>query len=797
MATAPFQLWVDTPPIYSASRTASTVTVTTAYLNTLLPFETAIRVSSTVTISSTQPHGLSTGGTVVISGLTGTAGTSMNGTYVITVTSATAYTYTSSGSAGTANDDEQVHQQYIVAPHGLLTGNYVQVGGITGTAGTSMNGVFSITTTGVDTFTYTAAGTAGAGTVSSAFAAQDLMNPPINYATAQRKYAPYVDLSSIAMSSSGDGASESMSFSVMQDETQSNAPWWSYLPDQARIRLIDADTGSTPAADASDVFFLGTIGALRVNRNGSGQGTIVDIQVDDVNAVLDRAVVAGKSNVGFAMTPDSGRRGSGNTAYLVFSTNHPFQTGQTVNIYGIMASGNSGSTGTFNGTNISVTRFSDTQISYSSTGTTQVANRARRLAGGVGSNSGTITRFGTSLNTITLTFNTAHGLNQGSSLRIGGVATASGALNATVNGDYDAGRVTIVSTTVIRCVLPGAVPAASWVTNLHGTDSYVIGLPQVIPSGGAGQTMYRIDAGKTETTAVTDQLAALNIYKAADKPFQRLLSTSGTANITGQSTYYNNISVDIPVGSLRSMLDSVIEAFQGQDSRERRYFIGLDGTLNYKLVDSTSKPTYATAPYSISTTGPWNTDTTTAKAVIAPFSLSLDYDQNTTKSAVINVNGSNNTIASAVKKYSDPQVGYRARGGAPMFDQVVDYPTASMNPTGEINRAARAFFTESHKPLLTGTFTLRGAGKAAHNLYGFSAGYAQTGASTFALVGRWQPGQWVEVYAPEMGLTPAALYRVESVNWSLEPGSYTQIITITFNRRSQANLTSILGKVGV
>jgi len=30
------------------------------------------------------------------------------------------------------------------------------------------------------------------------------------------------------------------------------------------------------------------------------------------------------------------------------------------------------------------------------------------------------------------------------------------------------------------------------------------------------------------------------------------------------------------------------------------------------------------------------------------------------------------------------------------------------------------------------------------------------------------------------------------VDWSLEPGSYNQIITVTFNRRLQSDLTSIL-----
>jgi hypothetical protein len=108
--------------------------------------------------------------------------------------------------------------------------------------------------------------------------------------------------------------------------------------------------------------------------------------------------------------------------------------------------------------------------------------------------------------------------------------------------------------------------------------------------------------------------------------------------------------------------------------------------------------------------------------------------------------------------------------------------------------AAKSYFLERHKPLLSGTFTLRGAGTAAHNEYGFSAGYAQTGASTFALVNRWEPGQWVEVTSAELGLS--GFYRVEAVDWSLEPGAFLQVITITFNRRPQNGLTNLVSAGG-
>jgi len=33
------------------------------------------------------------------------------------------------------------------------------------------------------------------------------------------------------------------------------------------------------------------------------------------------------------------------------------------------------------------------------------------------------------------------------------------------------------------------------------------------------------------------------------------------------------------------------------------------------------------------------------------------------------------------------------------------------------------------------------------------------------------------------------------VDWSLEPGSYTQIITITFNRRNPSDLASLIANL--
>jgi hypothetical protein len=62
--------------------------------------------------------------------------------------------------------------------------------------------------------------------------------------------------------------------------------------------------------------------------------------------------------------------------------------------------------------------------------------------------------------------------------------------------------------------------------------------------------------------------------------------------------------------------------------------------------------------------------------------------------------------------------------------------------------------------------------------------------SSVTLVPRWEPGQWCDVSAPNLGVS--GLFRVEQVDWSLEPGSFDQIITVTFNRRNYKLLTKVV-----
>lgn len=710
MATAPYQLWMDLAPIASAIRVSSTVTVTTS------------------------------------------------------------------------------------SSHGLTTGAYVQLGDATGTAGTSMVGVYSVTVTSGTTFTYTAAGSAGTATVGSAWIAYDLLNPPINYAAGTaRQNAMVADISTLSMSANGDGSGSSMSLDVLQEITPSDGPWFKLIPDNTRFRLVYKDTGTTPASDASDVYFLGVLDSVTSQLNGAGLGTRSTVQLGDANVVLDRVAVFGKAAATRLLR--SATRASNKTTYTT-STDHGFVAGQAIKISGMLTT----STTTFNGL------FTILGGADAPTSRTFVVTSSGPSVSNSTSVAATFSRDGKSNDFIVLTSTGTEKfyMQSGDTVRVRYAAGLGagwgdpGHIRRLINNTFSGSDVIRVSDTQIKCRL-GRPYNNTWGT-FSSTGFISSPSPTAAdPTQTPGQVTVNIPGGTTETTAVTNLLAIVHQYKSTDYALQRVLSTSGTANIVGGTTFDNGAAIQFSSSSLRSALDTVIETYSGSDTKERRYHVDLAGKLNFKMVDTASQPTYATAPYSIIITGAGTPNTTTGKATVAPFNLSVNWDHSTIKNAQFTLPGQANAVPlTTVLEYDDvtdadgAQV-FTTRANAPIFDDVVDFPGATTNQAAQVQRAAAAYFVERHKPMLSGSFTLRGAGTAAHNKYGFSAGYAQTGASTFALVSRWEPGQWVEITAAGLGLS--GLYRVEQVDWSLEPGSYTQIIQITFNRRNPSDLASLIANL--
>ncbi len=659
-----------------------------------------------------------------------------------------------------------------VAPEPVVTGSYVQLSGLTGAAGTSMNGVYQVVATSGSVFTYTAAGSAGTATSGSAVVSLDLMTPLINYASGTDKNtALYISLDNIGLSTTGDGSSEEMNIEVMQDVTPADGPWFNLVPDQTRLRLIIADTGATPQSDSSDVLFLGMLSTLDSQMSDSGQGTQTFATFVNANRILEKCIVPGLAVSAKNPAGSGSFVRASNVVTVTTRENHNYSVGQRIKITGV----NGGAGTSFNGTFTIATVPTATTFTYAQTGSAATGDTSVALT--------SVTRYGRSTNKIEISAAAQHGLITGDTLTISSVTSATASVSALVNGTFTGASVLRVSSTVLRITLPRAV--SSWPASFSGGNFR--GEAGIAPPSGASQATVPIIGGETETAAVTKVLGIVNQYKASDPAFQRILNTSTTSGIVGGTNVQSFVGLAIPSGSLRSALDTIAEAFSGQDGKRRRYYVNLAGELTYGLVDDASKPTYATAPYSIITTGAGSPNTTVAKATIAPFELSVQYDHETTKSALFYTSDSEQGDISAVYQYND--VGFAERAGAPILDEIVEFPTGSQNAAQQVIRAATSFFVDRHKPLLTGTFKLRGRGTESFNQYGYISGYAQTGPSSFALVKRWAPGQWVEVVCSQLGLNGSFL--VEQVDWTLEPGSFNQVVTITFNAKSPNTIGSL------
>ena len=689
-----------------------------------------------------------------------------------------------------------------LSSHYLVPGSYVSVEGITGTAGTSMCGAWAVATVpNGTTITYASAGSAGAGSVTTVYGSGtasetsytsslsvDLFNPITNYVAAARPTALYVPTESVQMSASGDGSGSTMGFRVLQDVTPSAGPWWKLAPDEARVRLIQKDTGTTPATDGSDVLFLGTIDNVSGRMNESGQGTEASVEVFDVNALLDRLVVFGKPVSSKALTAANMVRAS-NVVTVTTRAEHGYAVGQKIVVSGAMGGGGT----SFNGSFTVASVPNDFTFTYAQTGAGATAQESLGPTG--------IQRDSSrSTNVIRVTFSVNHGIVAGQTIYIEGATvggSSSGPLAHLVNNRFTGSQVKISDATRLLLTL-----STSDVKNLPGgwstinaSQSFVIGSQSgaitITPDGTPQQGSIGIDAGMSETAAVSRMLSVVAANKSRDSSVNRLIKTKTTSAIVGSSRP-NPTGLSFPAGTLRASLESIVEAYSGIDLKDRRFFIDGAGKLNYLLVDTA--PTYPTAPYKIITSGSANLNGTTSASSVYPYDLAVDWDYRTTKEAlVITSSSENQSTTQRVTSYTTS--GYTLRPLAPKFDDIVEAPVTTKDPNAEVDRISRAFFLERHKPILSGSFTLKGAGTASFNALGFMNGYAQTGTATFALTSGWRPGAWVDIDAPTMGLSGA--FRVEQVDWTLEPGSYVATIRVTFNRKPANTLTKLLNQGGV
>lgn len=681
-------------------------------------------------------------------------------------------------------------------------------------------------------------------------------------------------------------------------------------------------------------------------------------------------------SVGYAI--ESLSRSASGSATINTVGYHPFLVGDKVRLYNVIGGGG---ISFMAGNPYTITRV-DTRpaggayaFGYVQAGGTIAANNLTSIA------VASATQPTNLISTITVTTVAPHGISSQAKFSIRGVKplvagdpTAKTVADA-INSNYELNATNVPNGTTI--IVTGAtkwgVPAANgsgldWsaaTVNVWQSGA-VVALDDGLNTqgggiGGVGITVanakiYRL---RTEGQVLAGVMDLAYTSKGVDYPFLRLFDPSDKSKLT-KSNLRAPININTSAATLRSVLDTVIESYQGYDAKRRRYYINQDGQLVYEITGDTQPPT-ATAPLKIITTGYGTPNASTSAATVAPYSLEVSYDHDTTKRALFRNSTTTGEPTADLIKFDSPDALGTAytRRGAPYFDEAVDYPNSVSGLDGK-QKAAKSYFTERYQPILSGSFTLRGAGTAAWNNLGFSSGYAaissaasgtvpvwraartggtvtlttspyphhtvpgmtivvsqlettgysgtftvagtsdsgistrpldsvgltyasagsdgtatnlgfaqmvsyglyvrtgtapnqivtvtlatphglSTGAlttitgltgaagtsmnvtngtvtvtsdytftyqstgtngtvsgtaatiSSINLIPRWEPGQWVDIAAAELGLT--GLYRVEAVDWSLEPGSFQQIITVTFNRRPTKLLTKLLSLV--
>lgn len=672
--------------------------------------------------------------------------------------------------------------------HGLVIGDWIQLEGVATT--TLWNNVWQITGAANGTQVSFSAGTVtGTADLTSAVAARDLLNPLGNYANEYRSNATVVALGSITMSKSGDGSGSSFGFTAIQDVTPSTGPWWTNIPDNARVRLIECATGVKPSTTEADVRFKGVVGSVSSGLNGGGQGSICQIGVDDVNIVLDRMTLNGNASSRKIYTMSAFNR----KLTIATPIPHRFVVGDTVTVTGTFFQHTTSDKATkslINRLPLQVESVTTNKMQFTTTALTAAqfpdGSRTGNLLtiGSISTTTPAAIKNNKKQIAVLPANNVFHNLT---SADVGMVVYftnnngGSGAIwNWLVNNAFTIAKIVSEAAggaIILECLSSDPRPVGGSVTlaTLRSHDAKVDLVPTIEP----GQ--YALKDSYTEQQIVQEffTVGLQNSY-SFDSALTRLVDitdTSGVAALTGKMSETTVIEAD----TLQSALDSVVETFSGQDGLERRFWVGPNKKFNYAVTSGTAAvPTYANAPFKIITSGPG--DPYASPSTLAADQLTVESrHSDIIKRAVVYPK----TGSKEIRLYTD--VDYTERSG-PLFEARLDAPLAK-NASG-ITRAAKAFFMENHKPIVSGSFTLRGSGTAAITQYGWNGGIYQTGAATYATAVAWEPGQYVSIEAPSLSLT--GLYRVETVDVTFEDSSFDQAITVGFSRRPVGTLTDIV-----
>lgn len=444
--------------------------------------------------------------------------------------------------------------------------------------------------------------------------------------------------------------------------------------------------------------------------------------------------------VGYAIA--SLERNSSGIVNVVTAEPHGFLAGDKVRLFNVLGgsaipfmAGNPYTVGTVTETGgPGVSR----RFNYTQTGGTVAADMLTSIAISSG------TPFAVSTNRLTIVTSSPHNLTTQPSVRIRGVTGAS-EITTRINDIHRADKIEIVnSTTLIVTLIRGFqnwaplgvplnfsaatleyVPTGAVVAlddGINTVNAGRIGGIGITSSGSLGATKFwRL---KSEAQMVQGLMGLALQSKGVDYPFLRLFDVTNFSQLTRAATK-SRISISTSATTLRGALDALVEAYQGIDGKQRRYYVNLDGVLVYEIADDAKPPT-ATAPYKIVTASIGSPNTSTAAASVNPYDLSIEWDQDTTKRALFTTATRTGAPIADLIKFDSPDALGTAytRPGAPYFDEILDYPNNADDRLVTRQDAARAYFVERYAPILRGSFELRGGGTATWNNLGFSSGYA-------------------------------------------------------------------------
>lgn len=460
----------------------------------------------------------------------------------------------------------------------------------------------------------------------------------------------------------------------------------------------------------------------------------------------------------FALRVKTANRTAGNaggtaTITIQFDGGHPFKVGDKVNLYGLATT--AGTIGFYQGNPYTVATVSGTaksliggvwtvsgysQLTLSQTvpaNYTPAADGANTLAIA----SGTV--INGSRNYFQVTTTVPHNLGPvGARVNTGltGVTGLSAIDLGKINGGWQMPQSTVVDASTLAYTIKGVqswtgvvwtggsvlIPPTSGVIVSADSINAVSG---VAGASGVNSNWSAVRRGLIESDAVFAVQQMVMNFTALDYPLLRFCSFYDTSKINA-TRVVTSVSIAQPPSSWRSVLDALVETYGGADGKKRRYWIDGDGIFNWAILDD-GKPATANAPYKISTTGPWSPNSTT-DPVIAPFNLQVSWDHDTTKRALFSTsNGNGQPISDFIRYDSLDALGTAVtRSGAPVFDDLVEYPTGTSDKVISRQTGARAYFLDRAAPILSGKFTVRGAGTASHNRLGFGSGYATISSST-------------------------------------------------------------------